>query len=233
MHFEDQNWMMLEEYLKRDNRVMVVLGMTEQHSHLSLLTDSLIPGKLAEAASQATGVIVAPTLHFGISPSFMAYPGTLALKLRTYLTVIEELTRDLYAHGFRRILFLNGHGGNAPARTQLAELANELTDLQMLWYQWWTSSTVVEFSKAHDLPNQHANWEENFPFTRVAGDSPSGEKPIVLHGERIYNARDTRALSKDGSFGGPWQVSDELMQEIFNLCVSDVISLLEFRVNVV
>ena len=173
MHFEDMNWMMLEDYLKKDNRVMVVLGMTEQHSHLSLLTDSLIPGKLADAASQQTGVVVAPTLHFGISPSFMAYPGTLSLKIQTYLKVIEELTRDLYAHGFRRILFLNGHGGNAPARTQLSELANELTDLQMLWYQWWTSSTVVEFSKAHNLPNQHANWEENFPlYPRGWGFAP-------------------------------------------------------------
>lgn len=228
MRFEDMNWMMLADYLKSDNRVMVVLGMTEQHSHLSLLTDSLIPGKLADAASQQTGVVVAPTLHFGISPSFMAYPGTLSLKILTYLKVIDELTRDLYAHGFRRILYLNGHGGNAPARMQLSELANELPDLQMLWYQWWTSSTVVEFSKAHNLPNQHANWEENFPFTRVAGDAPSGEKPVVPHGERIYNSEEMRALAEDGSFGGPWQVSDKLMQEMFNLCLGDVVRLLEF-----
>ncbi|HSN93475.1 MAG TPA: creatininase family protein, partial [Anaerolineaceae bacterium] len=137
MRFADMNWMMLADYLQKDDRVMVVLGMTEQHSHLSLLTDSLIPGKLADAASQQTGVVVAPTLHFGISPSLMAYPGTLSLKIQTYLMVVEELTRDLYRHGFRRILFLNGHGGNTLARTQLSELANELTDLQMLWYQWW------------------------------------------------------------------------------------------------
>lgn len=228
MRFEDMNWMMLADYLKNDNRVMVVLGMTEQHSHLSLLTDSLIPGKLADAASQQTGVVVAPTLHFGISPSFMAYPGTLSLKIQTYLKVIDELTHDLYTHGFRRILFLNGHGGNVPVRSQLAELANELPDLQMLWYQWWTSSTVVEFSKAHDLPNQHANWEENFPFTRVAGDAPYEEKAIVPYGEHIYSALETRALAGDGSFGGPWQVSDELMQKMFDLCLKDVVRLLTF-----
>jgi creatinine amidohydrolase len=154
MHFADMSWMMLDDYLKRDDRVMVVLGMTEQHSHLSLLTDSLIPERLANEASEQTGVVIAPTLNFGISPSFMAYPGTLSLKTRTYLKVIEELTRDLYVHGFRRILFLNGHGGNAAARTQLAELVTELPDLQMLWYQWWTSASMVEFSKAHNLPNR-------------------------------------------------------------------------------
>ncbi len=228
MHFEDMNWMMLADYLKKDNRVMLILGMTEQHSHLSLLTDSLIPGKLADAASQQTGVVIAPTLHVGISPSFMAYPGTLSLKIRTYLKVIDELTRALYAHGFRRILILNGHGGNAPARSQLAELANELPGLQILWYQWWTSATVIEFSKTHNLPNQHANWEENFPFTRVAGDSPAGEKPFVPYGEHIQNAQETRALAGDGSFGGPWQVSDDLMNEMFDLCLKDVVSLLAF-----
>jgi len=228
MHFEDLNWMMLQDYLQKDDRVIVVLGMTEQHSHLSLLTDSLIPEKLAQAASQITGVLIAPTLHFGISPSFMAYPGTLSLKTRTYLTVIEELTRALYQHGFRRILFLNGHGGNAPARAQLAELANELPDLRILWYQWWTSSSVVAFSKAHDLPNQHANWEENFPFTRVAANSPSGEKPLVDYGGRILNTLQTRELAEDGSFGGPWQVPDALMQQVFDLCLSDIVELLQF-----
>jgi creatinine amidohydrolase len=228
MHFADMNWMMLDDYLKRDDRVMVVLGMTEQHSPLSLLTDSLIPERLANEASEQTGVVIAPTLNFGISPSFMAYPGTLSLKTRTYLKVIEELTRDLYVHGFRRILFLNGHGGNAAARTQLAELVTELPDLQMLWYQWWTSASMVDISKAHNLPNQHANWEENFPFTRVAGDSPSGEKPTVPYGAHIYNAQEMRKFAEDGSFGGPWQVSDELMQEVFNLCLQDVVRILEF-----
>jgi creatinine amidohydrolase len=228
MHFEDLNWMMLQDYLQRDNRVIVILGMTEQHSHLSLLTDSLIPEKLARAASQKTGVLIAPTLHFGISPSFMAYPGTLSLKTRTYLSIIEELTSALYHHGFRRMLFLNGHGGNAPARAQLAELVNELPDLGIRWYQWWTSSSVVAFSRAHNLPNQHANWEENFPFTRVAADSPSGEKPLVDYGNCVLNTWQTRQLAEDGSFGGPWQVPDDLMQQVFDLCVSDIVELLRF-----
>ncbi|MEA4812682.1 MAG: creatininase family protein [Anaerolineaceae bacterium] len=227
MHFEDMNWMMLESYLKKDDRVIFVLGMTEQHSHLSLLTDSLIPLHLAQAASAQTGVLVAPPLHFGVSPSFMSYPGTLSLKLRTYLRVVEELTRDLYAHGFRRILFLNGHGGNLPARAQLAELANDLPGLAMRWYQWWTSDTVVRFSKEHGLPNAHSNWEENFPFTRTAQASPSGEKPVIPYSEQIHNPQEMRRLAQDGSFGGPWQVSDTLMKELFELCVKDLVSLLK------
>lgn len=229
MKFADLNWMMLEDYLKKDDRVMVVLGMTEEHSHLSLLTDSLIAEKLAEAASEQTGVLIAPTLHFGVSPSLTSYPGTLSLKLRTYLHLIEDLTRSLHAHGFRRILFLNGHGGNAPARTQIAELVNELEGLQASWYQWFTSPKFVAFSKAHGLPNCHANWEENFRFTRVAAASPIGEKPPLPQTVRVYNARQTKQIVKDGSFGGPWQVSDAVMDEAFRLCVQEVVNHLQFN----
>ncbi len=56
MQFEDFNWMGIEDYLKQDNRVILVLGACEQHGYLSLMTDTKIPLALAEAASDATGV---------------------------------------------------------------------------------------------------------------------------------------------------------------------------------
>ena len=52
MQFEERNWMQVEEYLKNDDRVILVLGACEQHGYLSLMTDVKIPMALAEAASQ-------------------------------------------------------------------------------------------------------------------------------------------------------------------------------------
>jgi creatinine amidohydrolase len=228
MHFEAMNWQMVEDYLKRDDRIMLVLGMTEQHSSLSLLTDSLIPHHLAAAASKETGILVAPPLHYGVSPSMMAYPGTISLRLATYLQIIEDITLSLYSHGFRRFLFLNGHGGNAPARTQLAELANRHPGLDLRWYQWWTSEAVVSFSRAHGLPNAHANWEENFPFTRIEPCHP-GQKNLVPYDERVRSAAETRALAQDGSFGGPWQADDATMDALFAVCLADILRLLAFE----
>ena len=113
MRIEDANWMDIENYLRYDDRLMLVTGACEQHGYLSLLTDIKIPLALATAAGKQTGVLVAPPLNFGVSPYFAKYPGTISLRVRTFLGVIEDLVRGVYAQGFKRLLFVNGHGGNA------------------------------------------------------------------------------------------------------------------------
>ena len=110
MRLEELNWMDVENYLKTDDRIMIVVGATEQHGYLSLLTDVKIPLALADAVSQETGILVAPPLNFGVSPYFLSYPGTISLRLNTFLQVIEDMVRSLYHQGFRRILI--------PERTQ-------------------------------------------------------------------------------------------------------------------
>ena len=106
MLFSDRNWMLVEEYLKSDDRVILVLGATEQHAYLSLLTDSKIPLAMAEAAAEKTGVLIAPPLHFGCSPFFLAYPGTINLRSTTLMAVVEDIVRSLYGSGFRRFLLV-------------------------------------------------------------------------------------------------------------------------------
>src|SRR5659263_32490 len=178
MHFEDTNWQGIEDYLTQDDRIMLVLGACEQHAWLSLLTDSKIPLALAGAASKLSGGVVAPPLHFGISPYFLSYPGSISIQVDTYVRLVEDIIRSLHGAGFRRVLILNGHGGNTPVKSHLSSLVNSLPDLRIRWYAWWQSPTVTNFSTENGLVNQHANWEENFSFTRVA-KSPSYRKPIV------------------------------------------------------
>src|ERR1041384_6831047 len=78
MRLEDLNWTDVEKYLQQEDRLMLVTGATEQHGYLSLLTDIKIPLALADAASQTTGVLVAPPLNFGVSPYLLSYPRTLS-----------------------------------------------------------------------------------------------------------------------------------------------------------
>src|SRR5574342_1406659 len=115
MRLEDLNWMDVEKYLEKDDRLMLVTGACEEHGYLSLLTDIKIPLALADAASERTRVLVAPPLNFGISPYFAKYPGTISLRAQTFLAVIGDIVRWVHAQGFRRLLFVNGHGGNSPA----------------------------------------------------------------------------------------------------------------------
>jgi len=226
MRMEDLNWMDVESYLQHDARVMLVLGSCEQHGYLSLLTDARIPLALADAAGRQTGVLVAPPLNFGVSPYFLAYPGTISLRASTFASAVEDVARSLYGHGFRRMLILNGHGGNIPARVGLVEVANQLSGLKFSWYDWWQSHSVEQMAMQHGLKSYHAGWIEAFPFTRVA-DLPDGEKtPVSPKG--ILNAAETRAAYGDGVFGGPYSQSDEIMHELFAVALQDILYLLEF-----
>lgn len=226
MRLADLNWMDVESYLKSDDRIMLVLGACEQHGYLSLLTDVKIPLALADAVSQQTGVLVAPPLNFGASPYFLAYPGTLSLRVSTLLDVVEDLIRSLYRQGFRRMLLLNGHGGNDPARARLYELADELANLRLSWYAWWRSPSVTAAAQQHGLESSHGGWIEAFDFTRVT-DLPVGEKePPAMPG--LVGAEQARQVYGDGMFGGPYAVVREIMNEIFAVALADVVRLLEF-----
>lgn len=227
MHFENHNWMQVEDYLKQDDRVMLVLGACEQHGYLSLLTDVKIPMALAEEAAHRGGVLLAPPLNFGCSPFFLDYPGTISLRLRTYLDVVEDILRSLYSAGFRRILILNGHGGNTPVKTHLVELVNQLPDLQLRWYAWWTSKTVAHIAEKYNLVAEHGNWLEAFDFTTVA-KLPSESKPLVDTGATIHGKTATRQIHADGAFGGAYQADATIMDEMFAACLTDVLDLINF-----
>ena len=226
MRIEDLSWMDVENYLKTDDRLILVLGACEQHGYLSLLTDVKIPLALADAASQQTGVLVAPPLNFGSSPYFLSYPGTFSLRASTLLDVVEDLLRSAYRHGFRHILLLNGHGGNDAARVRLYELADQLPGLRLAWYAWWTANSVVEVAQRHGLKPAHANWLEAFPFTMV-GPLPGGEK-IPPHVPGLMGAQEARQVYGDGSFGGFYQASPDVMEELFAAALQDVLQLLRF-----
>ena len=226
MRLEELNWMDVENYLHQDDRLMIVLGACEQHGYLSLLTDVRIPLALADAASQQTGVLVAPPLNFGSSTYFSAYPGTLSLRLSTLLEVVDDIVCSVYRQGFRKILILNGHGGNDPVRGRLYEVADRFADLRLRWYAWWQASSVQQVALKHELKPSHANWLEAFSFTRIA-EMPEGEKtPPSIPG--LMGADEARKVYGDGSFGGAYVAPDFVMEEIFSTALQDVLALLRF-----
>ena len=116
MRITEMNWMMVEEYLKRDDRCVLPLGSTEQHAYLSLSVDSILAERLATEVGEKAGVPVFPVQPYGITQYFRAFPGTITLRVQTFLSIVDEILDALAEQGFKRILIVNGHGGNAPAR---------------------------------------------------------------------------------------------------------------------
>lgn len=228
MRLEDLNWMDVETYLKQDDRLMLILGACEQHAYLSLLTDIKIPLALADSASQRTGVLVAPPLNFGFSHYFLDYPGTLSLRVPTLIAAVEDLVRSAYRSGFRRLLILNGHGGNTPVNDHLNDVINDLPGAQIRWYQWWDSHSVEAVAVKHNIKPAHANWLEAFQFT-IVGELPEGEKTPPSVPSSIMDAATTRQVYGDGSFGGRYRADEEVQHEVLGAALEDILHLLAFE----
>src|SRR5947207_7050710 len=113
--------MQLEEYLARDDRIVLPVGSTEQHAYLSRETDNIIAERLAVEAAEPLGIPVLPVLPYGLTQGFAAFPGSPTLRLETYGAVLREILDSLHGQGFRRFLIANGHGGNPPGAVAVAE----------------------------------------------------------------------------------------------------------------
>lgn len=225
MRLGELNWMEIEAYLKKENRIMLVLGSTEQHGYLGTMADVKIPLAMADAASQQSDVLVAPPVNFGCSPYFLAYPGTISLRVETLNNLVEDIVRSLYSQGFKRILILNGHGGNSPAKLRLQEIGQELPELRMLWYSWWLSDGVSAVAKAHGLKSYHANWSEAFSFVRATAIPQQDKEPLETN--RILTPEQSKDFYGDGIFGGLYQADDAVMDEVFSAALKEIIRMLE------
>ena len=223
------NWFQAEVALGRDDRCVLPLGCTEQHAYLSLATDSILAGRVALEAAQPLGVPVFPALPYGLTPSFMAYPGTVTLSMETFGRVVKDLLQSLYAGGFRRILIVNGHGGNAPARASATEWLVEHPSARVRWHDWWNAPQTWAKVQEIDPWASHASWMENFPWTRLEGaPSPDAQKPMASPSDfRDLDPRRVRETLGDGSFGGRYQRTDEEMAELWAVAVSETRGLIE------
>ena len=102
MKITDMNWMQVEAYLKGDDRAVVPIGSTEQHAQLSLGVDLILSERVSVEAAEPLGVPVFPTINYGTTPYFTAFPGTISLRVATLIGIVRDVLDSLKRHGFRR-----------------------------------------------------------------------------------------------------------------------------------
>ena len=219
--------MQVEAYLERDDRVVLPIGSTEQHGYLSLATDVILAERVAVEAAEPLGVPVLPVLPFGVAPGFTAYPGTVSLRMETLVTVLREVLDTLHGQGFRRFLVVNGHGGNTGAEEPLLDWARGRDGARLRFHSWYAGERALAAAEALYPHPTHANWFENFPWTRLAGVAmPSAEKPVPEIDEFGDPLRVRETLG-DGTFGGAYERPDEEMLGLWRVAVAEVRELLE------
>ncbi len=229
MRIHEQNWMQVQACVRREDRAVLPLGSTEQHAYLSLSTDAILAERVAVEAAEPLGVPVFPALAYGISPYFLAYPGSVSLRVETYLAVVRDILDCLAGSGFRRILLVNGHGGNAPVQGLLGEWIADHPGMRARLHNWWNAPRTWAKVMEIDPVASHASWMENFPWTRLAGVTPPTErKPMVdIDHVRLCDPAALRALIGDGNYGGHYQRADAEMEAIWKVAVEETRELLE------
>lgn len=217
------NWMQIEEQAKRDDRCILPLGSVEQHAYLSLATDVILSDKVATEAAAPLGVPVFPVLAYGMTPGFAAYPGTISLRMTTYVALLEDLLEGFYRSGFRRIVLVNGHGGNAPVMTFVTEWMARRPDASVRMHNWWSAPLFQAAVRKLDPAASHASWMENFPWTRLeAVVMPDAVKPpfdAVLY--QSANPARKREILGDGNFHGAYQKPDDAMLALWRVGVEE------------
>lgn len=123
--------------------ILVPVGAVEQHGdHLPVDTDARLAFSVTQKAAQRTqkaNVLVAPLIPYGFSPHHINHHGTASLRLATYLSIIEDITRSFLETGFERVVFVNGHGGNSsPLKAKIAELVTD--GLAVAGVDYWVPS---------------------------------------------------------------------------------------------
>jgi creatinine amidohydrolase len=222
--------------------VVFPVAAVEQHGrYMPLFTDSLLLGEVLRRVKQAPvagRVLFAPLQWLGNSHHHLDFPGTLSASPRVYLDLLRDLAECVLAHGFRRIVFVNGHGGNiVPAQQALFELRQKYrdrSDLLLLALTYWDAADPVQAIPGLTQRQMgHAcEWETSMVLAvaphLVAGavkDVP--EVPFgrgFAPGQRAWTVPDRSAA---GHIGNPANASAEVGEKLFAAFAGGVAAFLE------
>lgn len=216
MLLHHSSWPEVEAYLQRSKGIVIPIGSTEQHGPNGLIgTDAICPEAIAARAGAQAGFLVGPTFNVGIAQHHLGFPGTLTLRPSTMIAAIHDWVSSLARHGFERIYFFNGHGGNVAtieaafaeiyADQSLANAASNRGPVKCRRTNWWDFKPVMDFCQkrygashgVHATPSEVAVTYFLHPHAQKDVEM----SPKVAPWGRYTDAESYRAAFPDGRIG--------------------------------
>lgn len=143
------SWVRAEQTFRTTTAAIIPLGSVEQHGpHLPLGTDWIIAQELARRISERTGAIMLPVMPFGYAEYHMDFPGTITLSQDHLGGVMLDICKSIANWGIKRILFVNGHGGNLAALRSVCLRLRKDNGVLSAVAQWFDIFDEVEGWKA-------------------------------------------------------------------------------------
>jgi creatinine amidohydrolase len=163
-----------------------------------------------------------------VTPYFREFPGSISLRVETHLNVVRDILDSMAHSGFRRILIVNGHGGNGAVQQYVPEWAADHPSCRVIFHNWWNAPRTWAKVQCIDPVASHGSWMENFPWTRLPGvEVPATQRPMVdLATVRVLDPVSLRKYLGDGNYGGVYQRSDDDMLALWDVAVEETRALL-------
>src|SRR5579862_9027749 len=229
-------WQEIDDYLRTSRTVVIPIGSNEQHGPTGLLgTDFLCPEIVAHEAHKRADLLIAPTFNIGMAQHHLGFPGSISLRPTTFIAALTDWTRSLVGHGFERIYFLNGHGGNvATIEAAFSEIyAAASFDRRSAGFalklkNWWDLPGVMPLANrlfptghgSHATPSEIAVTQWAYPDAIKSANYA----PQVAPTGPIREAADFRARYPDGRMGSdPGQATPDKGGELVATAVKALV----------
>ena len=229
-------WAETEAFLERSRSIVIPIGSNEQHGPTGLLgTDWLCPEIIAHEAQKDADILIAPTFNIGMAQHHLDFPGTIALRPSTFMAAIGDWARSLAHHGFDRLYFLNGHGGNvATIDAAFSELYAEASyagrprGFALRQRNWWDLNGVMGLARrqfpsghgSHATPSEIAVTQWAYPGSIKAANYA----PQIAPSGPIRESSDFRARHPDGRMGSdPGLATPEKGGELVKLAAAGLL----------
>lgn len=226
----EMSWPEAKEYFAKNDVVILPVGSNEQHGPANPLgTDHLIAKSLAEETARRTKVLCLQVIPFGVSSHHKQFWGTISISPTVFRKYVKETCLSMNYYGVRKIVVVNGHGGNLPA---LLELARELRQNGMFLsiFQWWHATPKLLPNLFAPEERKHAGSEEtsvnlalhaNLVDMKKAFDEVSRAHPLQMEGFTLPLS--TVDETKSGVYGKQSTASAEKGKRVFKSAVNELI----------
>ena len=222
-----------------DAVAIVPFGAIEQHGpHLPVEVDSLLGNEVAlrtarKMAARGESVVVLPMVWTGISEHHMSFGGTITLDFSAYAALVEGICRSLVRHGFKRLVLLNGHGGNDNALRCIADDLTPKLGVPIIQFTYWgpTAAEIAEVLEKQPALLHACEAETSMTMLLrpelVARDRiPAQSQAMEYVQPGPYRWRTLGSVSASGVIGNPAAATPEKgekLLEVISTKLSDIL----------
>lgn len=224
------SWKEAEEYFSTHDLVILPIGSNEQHGPQNPLgTDFLIAEAIAEELAKRTGFASLRCIPYGVSFHHMHFPGTIAVDEFIFMNYVYEVLKSLSKWNVKKVLIINGHGGNLGSLQILARKAREELNILVFIFQWWTLRNLENYFSKDELGHAAAVETSFIAYLHpewVKKQEAIDESPKEM-GKDLTWFTYTKEATESGVFGVSKTFSEERGKKIFEEVLEHLVTLVE------